>query len=43
VAGRYSYEQGQLEWVEDGTTRALRSPSLTLGELLAIAEGLAPE
>jgi hypothetical protein len=41
--GRYSYEQGQLEWVEGGTTRVLRSPSLTLGELLAIAEGLAPE
>jgi len=43
VPGRYSYEQGRLEWVEDGTTRALRSPSLALGELLAIAEGLAPE
>jgi hypothetical protein len=40
--GRYSYERGQLEWVEGGTTRVLRSPTLALGELLAIAEGLSP-
>ena len=41
-AGRYSYERGQLEWVEGGTARVLRSPTLALGELLAIAEGLEP-
>ncbi len=40
--GRYSYERGQLEWVEGGTSRVLRSPTLALGELLAIAEGLSP-
>jgi hypothetical protein len=41
-AGRYSYERGELEWVERGVTRTLRSTTLTLGELLAIAEGLRP-
>jgi hypothetical protein len=40
--GRYSYERGELEWVEAGTSRVLRSPTLALGELVAIAEGLAP-
>ena len=40
--GRYSYERGELEWVEAGVSRKLRSPTLALGELLAIAEGLRP-
>jgi hypothetical protein len=42
VVGRYSTERGQLEWVEDGTTHSLSSRTLTLGELLAIAEVLEP-
>lgn len=40
--GRYSYDRGELEWVEAGVSRTLRSPTLALGELLAIAEGLRP-
>ncbi|MGH9230129.1 MAG: zf-HC2 domain-containing protein [Acidimicrobiales bacterium] len=42
AAGRYSPERGQLEWVEGGTTHGLSSPTLTLGELLAIAAALEP-
>jgi hypothetical protein len=42
AAGRYSYARGQLDWVEGGAARSLRSPTLGLGELLAVAEGLAP-
>ncbi len=42
TAGRYSRERGELEWVEQGVTVSLRSHSLGLGELLAIAERLEP-
>lgn len=42
TAGRYSRERGELEWVERGVTVSLRSHSLGLGELLAIAERLEP-
>jgi hypothetical protein len=38
--GRYSYQRGQLDWVEGGAARNLRSPTLGLAELLAVAEGL---
>ena len=40
--GRYSYQRGQLDWVEGGAARSLRSPTLGLPELLAVAEGLEP-
>ncbi len=40
--GRYSHERGQLEWVEDGTSHSLSSHTLSLAELLAIADGLEP-
>jgi hypothetical protein len=40
--GRFSPERGELEWVEDGVVLSLRSPTLALGELVAIAEGLEP-
>jgi hypothetical protein len=42
TAGRYSAERGQLEWVEDGTTHGLSSHTLTLAELLALAQSLEP-
>ena len=42
TAGRYSTERGQLEWVEGGTTHGLSSHTLTLAELLALAESLEP-
>jgi hypothetical protein len=42
AAGRYSYGRGQLDWMEGGVARSLRSPTLALGELLAVAEGLEP-
>jgi hypothetical protein len=42
VAGRYSPERGQLEWVEAGVTRGLSSRTLTLAELLALARALEP-
>jgi hypothetical protein len=40
--GRYSYERGQLEWTEAGASHSLSSHTLSLAELLAIADGLAP-
>jgi hypothetical protein len=40
TAGRYSAERGQLEWVEAGTTHGLSSHTLTLAELLALAQSL---
>jgi hypothetical protein len=40
--GRYSAERGQLEWVEAGTTHGLSSHTLTLAELLALAQSLEP-
>jgi hypothetical protein len=42
TAGRYSHGRGQLDWMEDGVARSLRSPTLALGELLAVADGLEP-
>jgi Putative zinc-finger len=42
AAGRYSAERGQLEWVEGGTTHGLSSYTLTLAELLALAQSLEP-
>src|SRR5215207_742239 len=39
--GRYSYERGQLEWTEAGTSHSLSSHTLPLAELLTIADGLA--
>ena len=40
--GRWSPERGELEWVEDGRTLDLRSATLSLQELLAIAASLEP-
>jgi Putative zinc-finger len=40
--GRYSHERGQLEWIEGGTSHSLSSHTLSLVELLAIADGLGP-
>lgn len=40
--GRYSHERGQLEWIEAGASHSLSSRTLSLAELLAIADGLAP-
>ena len=40
VPGRYTAERGDLEWVEGGHVRILRSRSLGAAELLAIAERL---
>jgi len=40
--GRWSAERGQLEWVEAGRTFDLRSATLSLEELLAIAASLGP-
>jgi hypothetical protein len=42
VEGRYGYDRGQLEWVERGSAHSVASQTLSLGELLAIAEALAP-
>jgi hypothetical protein len=42
AAGRYSQQSGELEWVEDGIAVSLRSTTLGLGELLAIAGDLEP-
>ena len=41
--GRWSAERGQLEWVEAGRTFDLRSATLSLEELLAIAASLEPD
>ena len=40
--GRYSAQRGELEWAEDGAAVSLRSGAVGLGELVAIADGLAP-
>ncbi len=40
--GRYSHTAGELEWLEDGVVVSLRSATVGLGELLAIAERLEP-
>ena len=40
VAGRWRAATGDLEWVEDGRVRAIRSTTIPLAELLAIAEDL---
>jgi hypothetical protein len=40
--GRWSVERGQLEWVEDGRVLDLRSATLSLEELLAVAAFLEP-
>jgi hypothetical protein len=40
TAGRYSQDRGELEWIEGGTSHSLRSPTLTLAELLDIAAAL---
>jgi hypothetical protein len=40
--GRWSAERGQLEWVEGGRVLDLRSTTLSLEELLAIAASLEP-
>lgn len=42
LAGRWRPATGDVEWVEDGHARALRSATLPLAELLAIAEQLRP-
>jgi hypothetical protein len=42
IAGRYSAERGQLEWAEGGATHGLSSHTLTLAELLALAQTLEP-
>lgn len=40
TTGRYSQERGELEWVEGGASHSLRSATLTLPELLAVAARL---
>jgi hypothetical protein len=42
TAGRYSRQRGELEWTEGGIAVSLRSDSLGLAELLAIADDLEP-
>jgi len=42
AAGRYTPLLGELEWVESGSVVSLRSQTLSLAEMLAIAESLAP-
>lgn len=41
VTGRYSPTRGELEWVEEGTYRALRGGGLDLSTLLGVADSLA--
>ena len=41
-SGRFTPERGELEWVEGGHRLLLRSTTLQLPELLAVAERLAP-
>jgi hypothetical protein len=38
--GRWSAARGELEWVEGGRTVSLRSATLSLEELLAVADRL---
>jgi hypothetical protein len=40
--GRYSYGLGQLDWIEGGVARSLRSGTLTLAELVGVADRLEP-
>ncbi|HEX6568717.1 MAG TPA: hypothetical protein VF015_06115, partial [Acidimicrobiales bacterium] len=40
VPGRHSERRGELEWVENGIAVSLRSRTIGLDELLAIAAGL---
>jgi hypothetical protein len=40
--GRFSPERGDLEWVEEGRVYSLRSATLGLGELVALAGTLEP-
>jgi hypothetical protein len=40
IAGRYSAERSELEWVEDGVYRSLQAPAFDLAGLLRIAESL---
>jgi hypothetical protein len=42
TAGRYSRQRGELEWIEGDLAVSLRSDSLGLAELLAIADHLEP-
>ena len=42
TVGRYSPAEGELGWVEAGRVCSLRSETLTLGELAAVAEQLEP-
>lgn len=42
VTGRYSYGLGQLDWIEGGVARSLRSGTLTLAELVGVAGRLEP-
>jgi hypothetical protein len=42
TAGRWSRNRGELEWVEGGRALTLRSATLSLEELLAIAASLEP-
>ena len=42
VTGRYSYGLGQLDWIEGGVARSLRSGTLTLAELVGVADRLEP-
>jgi Putative zinc-finger len=42
TTGRYSPDRGELEWTENGVAIALRSKTLSLGELLRIANLLGP-
>lgn len=42
VAGRFTPERGELEWVEDGTVVVLGSDTLSLEELLGVAATLRP-
>jgi Putative zinc-finger len=42
TTGRYSPDRGELEWIEDGKVIALRSRTMSLGELVRIANQLEP-
>ncbi len=42
TAGRYSPEKGELDWLENGLAVTLRSRTLSLGELVRIAQELRP-
>jgi hypothetical protein len=42
TTGRYVFDRGELEWIEDGTAYGLSSSTLSLAELIDIAEGLGP-